>query len=551
MIKESKQREEKMADYSWNLPSQDWANELHPQRYQEERVVGVREALATLKRAITPLLLGVWIRGEVSNLKRSSAGHVYFTLKDGSANLRAVVFRQRGLNCSFREGDAIEVKTRPGIYEGSGDLQLYVDEWRHVGLGELYEAFRRLSAQLQREGLFDESLKRAIPRFVKKVGIVTSAQAAALQDVLRTLQRRTPWVHIILYPALVQGQGAALSLKNALTKAAQANEVELLLLVRGGGSFEDLNAFNDEMLARVIRQMPMPVICGVGHESDTTIADMVADLRASTPTAAAEHVGEPKSVWVDLINAYQKKLEITLKRGIEEKSKNLNADAFSLHWHREMRQKEGSLKSAQQQLQQTVSQTIRIKEERSELSIDFLSTPEKALSFWSEKLQLATDRLKREPHQIWSQNEETLQVKTKQHQQSFDHYWGQIEQHLAQKVKHLQSPYPSILREGKRLEALAKQTKRSWTQIETKSSSQLTWIERTLQNQNPYHWMDKGFVYVSRNGMGINDVTQLSMGEDVDLTFARGQAVARIEKIVADAQRAKTHSNEKMNGETK
>lgn len=240
----------------------------------------------TLERAV-PLS---WISGEVSNLTRAASGHFYFSLKDATAQVRCVMFRNRAQLVPFdiANGQQVEIRALVTLYEPRGDFQLNVESVRRAGLCALFEAFSRLKDKLLAEGLFDDARKRALPCFPRCIGIVTSLQAAALRDLLAALARRAPHVAVLIHPVPVQGEGAAAAIGDALRMAALRKECDVLIVARGGGSIEDLWAFNDEQLARAIAACPLPVIAGIGHESDFTIADLVADRRAATPTAAAE-----------------------------------------------------------------------------------------------------------------------------------------------------------------------------------------------------------------------------------------------------------------------
>lgn len=250
--------------------------------------------VAQLNRKVGQLLEAsfarIWLRGEVSNFTQAASGHWYFSIKDERAAVRAVMFRGRAQAVGFvpKAGERFEFRVTVTLYEPRGDYQVQVEAMRRAGLGDLHEAFLRLKQKLESEGLFDPGRKRVPPRHPRSIGVVTSLAAAALRDVLTALQRRAPHVPVIVYPAPVQGADAPAALVHALQVAAHRAEVDTLLLVRGGGSLEDLWSFNDEALARAIFASPIPVICGVGHETDFTIADFVADLRAPTPTAAAE-----------------------------------------------------------------------------------------------------------------------------------------------------------------------------------------------------------------------------------------------------------------------
>ncbi len=245
-----------------------------------------RLARQSLEREF-PLL---WVAGEVSNLTRATSGHIYFSLKDAAAQARCVMFRTRAQSVPWRleNGQQVEARALVSLYEPRGDFQLNVETLRRAGLGRLFEAFARLKERLEAEGLFAIERKRPLPRFPHRIGIIASPRAAALRDVLAALKRRAAHLSVILYPTLVQGDRAAAEIAGAITLANRRSECDLLLLVRGGGSIEDLWAFNEEIVARAIVGSSLPLISGVGHETDTTIADCVADLRAATPTAAAE-----------------------------------------------------------------------------------------------------------------------------------------------------------------------------------------------------------------------------------------------------------------------
>lgn len=252
-------------------------------------VSALNRAIGTLLERSFPL---VWVSGEVSNFTRAASGHWYFSIKDAQAQMRCVMFRGRAQYAEFtpREGDRIEVRALVTMYEPRGELQLNVEAVRRTGQGRLYEAFLKLKAKLEAEGLFDAERKRPLPAHPRAIGVVTSMQAAALRDVLTTLCRRAPHVPVIVYPAPVQGAGAADKLAAMVDAANARNEVDVLIVCRGGGSIEDLWAFNEEVLARAIAGSALPVVSGVGHETDFTIADFAADVRAPTPTGAAELV---------------------------------------------------------------------------------------------------------------------------------------------------------------------------------------------------------------------------------------------------------------------
>jgi exodeoxyribonuclease VII large subunit len=260
-------------------------------------VVTVSQLLRSVRDTLERRFPLAWVRGELSNLSRAPSGHCYFTLKDDAAQVDCVMFRSRlaAVDWEPRNGTQVEVRALVSLYEPRGRFQLTVEAMRQAGLGPLYERFLRLKNKLQQEGLFDAAAKRPIPGHPRAVGVVTSLAAAALRDVLTTLARRNPAIPVIVYPTPVQGEGAAARIAVMLEKANARAECDVLLLVRGGGSIEDLWQFNDEALARTIRASAIPVVVGVGHESDFTIADFAADRRAPTPTAAAELASPPRA----------------------------------------------------------------------------------------------------------------------------------------------------------------------------------------------------------------------------------------------------------------
>jgi exodeoxyribonuclease VII large subunit len=252
--------------------------------------ISVTELNAMARRLIEQRLPIVWVAGELSNLTRAASGHCYFSLKDDRAQVRCVMFRHRlqYIDWPLANGLQVEVRAVPSLYEARGEFQINIEFMRRAGLGALFERFEKLKTKLAEEGLFAPERKKRLPRFVRRLGIVTSPAAAALQDVLTTLRRRLPAVPIVIYPTLVQGEGAAQRIVAALDTASVRAECDVLILCRGGGSIEDLWPFNEEIVARCLARCALPVICGVGHETDFTIADFVADARAPTPTGAAE-----------------------------------------------------------------------------------------------------------------------------------------------------------------------------------------------------------------------------------------------------------------------
>ena len=300
------------------------------------QIIGVGDLNRTIAGVLEAHVGNVWVRGEISNFKAYDSGHWYFSLKDAEGQIRCVMFRGRNGQVGFvpKDGDLIEVAANLGVYVPRGDLQLNVGMMRRAGQGGLYEAFLKLKEKLASEGLFDESKKRPLPKHPKAIGVITSAQAAALKDVLSTLERRAPHIPIIVYPSLVQGVDAPVALIAALNRAytdAKQGDIEVILLVRGGGSIEDLWCFNDEQLARVIADSPVPIVSGVGHETDFTIADFVADLRAPTPTGAAELATPNRDALLQDLDVLAQRMSVRVTQRIDKEAQRLDQLSLRLN----------------------------------------------------------------------------------------------------------------------------------------------------------------------------------------------------------------------------
>ncbi len=266
--------------------------------FSPQKILSVSELNRLAREVLEQSFPLFWVSGEVSNFTRAASGHWYFSLKDSTAQVKCVMFKGRNSYVDFmpREGDKIEARCTVTLYEARGDFQLTVEFVQKAGLGALFEAFEKLKIKLAHEGLFDAAFKKAIPAHPKTIGIVTSKDAAALRDVLTTLKRRNPAINIIIYPTPVQGKGAATQIAKAIHTANKRAEVDTLIICRGGGSMEDLWQFNEEIVARAIDECTIPTISGVGHETDFTICDFVADVRAATPTAAAELASQDRQI---------------------------------------------------------------------------------------------------------------------------------------------------------------------------------------------------------------------------------------------------------------
>lgn len=285
----------------------------------QPKVYTVTELTRGIKFLLEENYPTVWIEGEVSNLRIPSSGHMYFTLKDANSQIMAVMFRYQNANLKFRlqDGQAVLAKGKITLYEKSGQYQIVVNQLEPKGVGALQLAFRQLKEKLEKEGLFDPAHKKPIPLLPEKIGIVTSPTGAAIRDMLNVIGRRFANLHILVYPVKVQGDGASQEIAQAVQEMNKRNEVDVLIVGRGGGSLEDLWAFNEEPVARAIHESRIPVISAVGHEIDWTISDFVADLRVPTPSAAAELVVRQKSDFLDTLRLAQERMKGALKSLLE------------------------------------------------------------------------------------------------------------------------------------------------------------------------------------------------------------------------------------------
>ena len=281
-----------------------------------------REAKSLLEGSF-PLL---WVEGELSNLSRPASGHWYFSLKDAQAQVRCALFRgnQRGIRVTPRDGMQVLVRARVSLYEGRGDYQLIVETMEDAGEGALRRAFDLLKHRLAQEGLFESIHKKPLPRLPKRIGIITSPSGAVLHDILTTLQRRFPAIPVLLYTVPVQGPGAGEKIAAMLKLAGQRCDCDVLILARGGGSLEDLWAFNEEVVARAIHACPIPLVSAVGHETDFTIADFVADVRAATPTAAAEMLSPDQAEWLAAFGQLEHRLRRLIRDRLRQAQQKLD-----------------------------------------------------------------------------------------------------------------------------------------------------------------------------------------------------------------------------------
>lgn len=435
-----------------------------------DAVLSVSELNRAARRTLEGRFPLLWVSGEISNLTRAASGHIYFSLKDQTAQIRCAMFRNRAQLLPWRVENGMQVEARAlvTLYEARGDFQLNVETLRRAGIGALYEAFARLKDKLAAEGLFASERKRALPAYPRRVGVVSSLQAAALRDVLAALARRAPHLPVVIYPTAVQGEGAAAQIAQAIRISGERGECDVLILARGGGSIEDLWSFNEEVVARAIAASPIPVVSGVGHETDTTISDFAADRRAATPTAAAELVS---AAWFEApgrLETLHGRLLRATSRGLESRGQRLD----SLGWR--------------------------------------LVHPEQRLA----RLGLALAHLQSRMNAGLQRRMEKAHLT------------------LARLGGRLQQGRPDMAGQGKHLDQLEGRLRRAMVQDLARRDRVLAALGEHLHHLNPEAVLSRGYSIVrTESGEVVRDTGTLSTGDTLRLQFAAGRADARVTKL--------------------
>lgn len=379
---------------------------------QQRQVLTVSELMSRARRLLEGEFGLIWLEGEISNFSSPGSGHWYFSLKDSQAQVRCALFRNRNQLLSYRpkDGDKVLIRARVSLYEPRGDFQLIGEYLEPAGFGALQQQFEMLKQKLQAEGLFDEERKKPLPAFVQTLGVITSPTGAALHDVLSVLKKRAPQVRVIIYPAMVQGKEAAQTLIDALATANRRNEVDVLLLTRGGGSLEDLWSFNDEALARAITESRLPIVSAVGHEVDFTIADFVADQRAPTPSAGAALLSTDQQTMALQIGHITQQLQRKLQQLLQHKRQQL------AHLQARLRAPEFLLQRHQQRVDE-LSQRLQ------RASLQHIAQRRERLQRWQSMLQQLSPR-----QRLLQRREKLDQLQQRLHQ----HYRQQLQQRRVQ-----------------------------------------------------------------------------------------------------------------------
>ena len=418
----------------------------------------------------------IWVEGEISNLAQPASGHIYFSLKDAQAQVRCAMFKSRNnsLNFSPENGMQVQVRGKVSLYQPRGDYQLIVDRMEEAGDGALQRKFEALKARLAAEGLFDEDFKQDIPELPECIGVITSNTGAAIHDVLSVIKRRFPSIPVRLYSVPVQGEAAAPAICRALELVEEQAECDVLLLVRGGGSLEDLWAFNEESVAHAIYECPIPVVSGIGHEVDVTIADFVADIRAATPTAAAETVTPDQSSWLQSLDWYQHRLQQLMTEKIQRQNE-------TLVW-----------------LGKRLSQ----------------QHPVAVVQRLSQRLDDVEQRL----HYAWRYR---LQQQQNRHQQLHARLLTASPAQLLSRYQH-------------RLQILGQNLQHHIEQTLQRQKARLQNNVRTLNAISPLQTLERGYSITSNSqGKTISHSSDISVGEEMQTRLHQGKIVSQVKKIIA------------------
>lgn len=455
---------------SWPMTD---STDLQPQR----TIHSVSELNFTVRSLLESEFPLLWVEGELSNLSQPTSGHMYFTLKDAKAQVSCAMFKGRNQFLRFKpeNGQQVLLRARVSLYEARGNFQLLVEHMEEAGNGALQREFERLKAQLAEQGLFDKDRKKPLPKLPERIGVITSTTGAAIRDVLSVLKRRFPAIPVLIYPVAVQGDAAAPQIVAQLHRASQSKDCDVLLLVRGGGSLEDLWPFNEEMVAHAITDCDIPVVCGVGHEIDFTIADFVADVRAPTPSAAAELISPDQNLYLQSFYACRQRLQQLMLNRIK-------AQLQQLGWLEKRLQQQHPTSYLQQQ---------------------------------SQRLDELEQRLKTS----WFYN-----IRLQQHLQL-----NQLNRLMAC------SPELKIHREQQTLNGLQKRLLMTQKTTLHNKHQLLASLSRTLNAISPLETLGRGYAIASKSsGETITDSRQVKPGEQIQLRLAKGTLITRVEKKPRD-----------------
>ena len=486
---------------------------------QEIKIISVTKLNRFAKQVLESEIGLVWVSGEVSNFTRAASGHWYFTLKDDKAQVRTAMFRGANQGVSFlpKHGDKVIVKANISLYEARGDYQLIAVAMEPEGVGQLKQAFEALKIKLQNEGLFSQSTKKNLPQHINKIGIVTSQTGAAVHDILTVLKRRNPSIEVVIYPSMVQGDGAAATIVKQIERANHRNEVDVLIVGRGGGSLEDLWPFNEEIVARAIHASRLVVVSAVGHEVDVTIADFVADVRAATPSAAAELLSSDKVVIEKSINSHKR----SLVRAIYDQMANKQQRLGSLQMRLQAQHPVKKLYQNSQQFDYLYSRLLQ-------------QHPSKKIAANQRALDYLRQRLKAQHPQVCLRNNKRNLEQTKQRLQSAAQKTisKAKQEHRAQvrSLNHV-SPIEEITQAQTNVESLFRDLNTSFVSMLVNKRQQLSKSSALLDTVSPLATLSRGYNIALDNGKLITSVKHIQANQTITSKFADGEIESSVVSV--------------------
>jgi exodeoxyribonuclease VII large subunit len=475
----------------------------------------VREARVALEGSFQL----VWVEGEISNLAMPGSGHIYFTLKDEAAQVRCAMFKTRNRNLRFtpKNGMQVLLRVRVTLYEGRGEFQLIVEHMEEAGSGALQHAFEALKHRLGEQGLFDQAHKKSLPALPTSIGIISSASGAAVHDILTVLKRRFPAANVILYPVAVQGVDSAKQIATALKLADQRQECELLIVSRGGGSLEDLWSFNDEHVALAIFACKIPVISAVGHEVDFTIADFVADIRAPTPSAAAELAVPDAIQWLAKIQSHSRRLSLFMSHRLQNERRHVK--------HLQQR-----LPKPQLAINQHIQKLDRLQQQLNRSFLHITNGQRQRLDYWSVRLKHPQEKIEIQHYKIGSLAGR-LQLAIQQKQERIHSHFTELNQRLQ-----LNIPLAKINQQQVNVRQLQKQLKVAMQILISQHKSSLGQKIGTLAAVSPLRTLERGYSITTTVGSGrvLHRVDEAELNQHINIRLQQGQLVCEIKGIKND-----------------
>lgn len=475
----------------------------------------VREARATLEGGF-PLL---WVEGEISNLAMPASGHIYFTLKDEAAQVRCAMFKGRNRQLRFipENGMQVLLRVRVTLYEGRGEFQLVVEHMEEAGSGALQRAYEALKHRLGEAGLFDDAHKKALPKIPTTIGVMSSPDGAAVHDILTVLARRFPDVNVIIYPVAVQGVDSANQIADAIATAEQRQECDVLIIGRGGGSLEDLWSFNEEKVAQAIFACELPIISAVGHEVDFTIADFVADMRAATPSAAAELAVPDAQQWLHKLQGQTRRLTLLMTHYLQNEQRHL------MHLARRLPQPKTALMQQMQRLDRLEKQLHQAFQQQ-------YKQCQQRLDYWSVRLKHPQAAIEAQHYKLTHLRSRLRHVMVTRRDEQTHRYQGLV------KRLQLQSPLPMLSQQQQRFQQLQARLHLLMKQALATKQAHFKQQIRTLSAVSPLNTLERGYSITTdgKTGHVISESSSVVVGQEVNVTLQHGELICRVQETKDD-----------------